>query len=103
MAAGPNAAAAASAFAREIAALVPIAVAATGSRYDRLDPVGAAALAAEGLSPVDGLALLDFARAIKSADEIKAMCDAIRACEEGLRRMQAAHRPESPSRRCGPF
>jgi Xaa-Pro aminopeptidase len=43
--------------------------------------------------PVDGLALLDFARAIKSADEIKAMCDAIRGCEEGLRRMQAAHRP----------
>ena len=35
--------------------------------------------------PVDGLELLDFARAIKSADEIKAMCDAIRACEEGLR------------------
>ena len=43
--------------------------------------------------PLDGLELLDFARAIKSADEIKAMCDAIRACEEGMRRMQAAHRP----------
>ena len=94
MAAGPNALAAASAFAREIAALVHERCGG-GNRiaFDRLDPAGAAALAAEGLAPVDGLALLDFARAIKSADEIKAMCDAIRACEEGLRRMQAAHRP----------
>ena len=93
MAAGPNAAAAASAFAREIAALVRERGGGGRIAFDRLDPAGAAALAAEGLVPVDGLALLDFARAIKSADEIKAMSDAIRACEEGLRRMQAAHRP----------
>jgi Xaa-Pro aminopeptidase len=66
---------------------------ATRIAFDRLDLAGAAALAAEGLIAVDGLALLDFARAIKSADEIKAMCDAIRGCEEGLRRMRAAHRP----------
>jgi Xaa-Pro aminopeptidase len=94
MAAGPNAPAAASAFAREIAALVHERCGG-GNRiaYDRLDPAGAAALASEGLVAVDGLALLDFARAIKSVDEIKAMCDAIRACEEGMRRMQAAHRP----------
>jgi Xaa-Pro dipeptidase len=93
MAAGPNASAAAGAFAGEIAALVRERGGGGRVAFDRLDPVGAAALAAEGLVPVDGLALLDFARAIKSADEIKAMCDAIRACEEGLRRMQAAHRP----------
>ena len=93
MAAGPNAAVAATAFAREIAALVRERGGGDRIAYDRLDPVGAAALAAEGLSPVDGLALLDFARAIKSVDEIKAMCDAIRTCEEGLSRMQAAHRP----------
>ena len=95
MAAGTNASAAATSFAREIAALVRERSGRTSGRiaFDRLDPAGAAALAAEGLEPVDGLELLDFARAIKSADEIKAMCDAIRTCEEGMRRMQAAHRP----------
>ena len=95
MAAGANASEAAKSFAREIAALVRDR-SGGGSRrvaFDRLDLAGAAALTAEGLQPVDGLELLDFARAIKSADEIKAMCDAIRACEEGMRRMQAAHRP----------
>ena len=95
MAAGPRSAEAARAFAREIAALVRERSGAGASRvaFDRLDLSGAAALAADGLTPVDGLALLDFARAVKSADEIKAMCDAIRGCEEGLRRMKAAHRP----------
>ena len=95
MAAGPRADDAAKAFAQEIAGLVRERSGAHASRvaFDRLDPTGAAALAGEGLIPVDGLGLLDFARAIKSVDEIKAMCDAIRACEEGLRRMQAAHRP----------
>jgi Xaa-Pro aminopeptidase len=95
MAAGPRADEAARAFAQEIAALVRERLGPTAKRiaFDRLDMAGAAALAAEGLTPVDGLALLDFARAIKSADEIKAMCEAVRACEVGLSRMQAAHRP----------
>jgi len=95
MAAGPRAEESASAFASEIAALVRERVGPAAKRvaFDRLDSTGAAALAAEGLIPVDGLSLLDFARAIKSADEIKAMCDAIRACEKGLSRMQASHRP----------
>ena len=94
MSAGPNTPSVARAFAREIAALVHERCGG-GNRiaYDRIDSAGAAALAAEGLVALDGLALLDFARAIKSADEIKAMCDAIRTCEEGMRRMQAAHRP----------
>jgi Xaa-Pro dipeptidase len=94
MAAGPNAGDAARRFAAEIADLAR--AHGGGERriaFDRLDPMGAAALIAEGLAPVDGLALMDFARAIKSPDEIKAMCDAISACEEGLQRMQAAHRP----------
>lgn len=94
MAAGPNAADAARAWAREIADLVR--AQGGGNRrlaYDRIDPAGAAALSAEGIEPVDGLALMDFARAIKSPDEILAMAEAIRACEEGMRRMQAAHRP----------
>jgi len=95
MAAGASASAAAKSFAREIAALVRERSGGGVTRvaFDRLDPAGAAALATEGLEAVDGLELLDFARAIKSVDEIKAMCDAIRACEEGMRRMQAAHRP----------
>jgi Xaa-Pro aminopeptidase len=94
MAAGPNAGDAAKAWAREIADLVRAHGAANRRlAFDRLDPMGAAALAAEGIAPVDGLELLDFARAIKSADEVLAMREAIRACEEGMRRMQAAHRP----------
>jgi Xaa-Pro aminopeptidase len=47
----------------------------------------------EGMVPVDGLGLMDFARSIKSRDEIVWIVDAVEACEEGLRRMQAAHRP----------
>ena len=95
MAAGPRGDESARSFAGEIAALVRERMGATPNRiaFDRLDMAGAAALAAEGMIPVDGLALLDFARAIKCADEIKAMCEAIRACEDGLSRMQAAHRP----------
>ena len=94
MAAGANAAGAARSWAREIADLArEHGGEARRIAFDRLDPIGAQALQAEGIMPVDGLELIDFARAIKSADEIKAMCDAIRACEEGLRRMQAAHRP----------
>src|SRR4029077_19936582 len=59
MAAGPNAPAAAGAFARGLGALVHERCGG-GKRiaYDRLDPAGAAALAAEGLVAVDGLALL---------------------------------------------
>lgn len=94
MAAGPNAGDSVKRWAAEIAELAH--AHGGGERriaFDRLDPMGAAALAGEGFQPVDGLALMDFARAIKSGDEIKAMCDAIGACEEGLKRMQAAHRP----------
>jgi Xaa-Pro dipeptidase len=61
--------------------------------FDVLDLAGAAALQAQGLVPVEGAELMATARAIKSPDEIKAMREAIRACEEGLRRMQSAHRP----------
>jgi len=94
MAAGANAADTARRWAQEIAELVRHHGGANRRlAFDRLDPTGAAALSAEGIAPVDGLELMDFARAIKSPDEILAMADAIRACEEGLRRMQAAHRP----------
>ena len=94
MAAGARAAESARDWAREIADLVREHCGdARRVAFDRLDLVGARALEAEGIVAVDGLELIDFARAIKSADEIRAMCDAIRTCEEGMRRMQAAHRP----------
>jgi Xaa-Pro dipeptidase len=94
MAAGPEWRAAAARWAREIADLV-------GRRgggirriaFDQLDPAGAAALQGEGVAAVAGVELMARARAVKSQDEIAAMRDAIGACEEGLRRMQQAHRP----------
>lgn len=61
--------------------------------YDRLDPAGFVALKAHGMAAVYGLELMDFARMIKSLEEIACMQDAIAACEMGLHRMQAAHVP----------
>jgi len=94
MAAGPDWRAAATRWAQEIADLVHRH--GGGLRriaFDQLDPAGAAALHGEGIVPVEGAELMAKARAIKSPDEIAAMRDAIAACEEGLRRMQQAHRP----------
>jgi Xaa-Pro dipeptidase len=95
MAAGPSWRDSAARWAAEIAELVRR----SGGHhrrlaFDILDPAGAAALVAEGITPVEGLELMGLARAIKAPEEIKAICDAISACEEGLRRMQEAHRPE---------
>ncbi len=94
MAAGPRAAESVRRWAGEIAELAT--AHGGGARriaFDRLDPAGAAALQALGVEAVDGLELMDFARSIKSEDEIACMTDAIRACEVGLARMQAAHQP----------
>lgn len=94
MAAGANAGVVQRQWAQEIADLAR--THGGGSRaiaFDRLDPAGAGALQDLGHVPLDGLELMDFARLIKSDDEIRCMEDAIRTCEEGLRRMQAAHRP----------
>jgi Xaa-Pro aminopeptidase len=94
MAAGPDWREAARRWAAEIAELVRRQ--GHGQRrlaYDLLDPAGLAALEAEGVTAVPGLELMGLARAIKSGEEIKAIHDAIGACETGLRRMQQAHRP----------
>jgi Xaa-Pro aminopeptidase len=93
MAAGPNAGQAVQTWAAEIADLARGHGSGRRIAFDRLDPAGAQALAQQGFEAVDGLALMDFARAIKSADEIACMQDAIAACEVGLARMQAALRP----------
>lgn len=60
---------------------------------DRVDPPGLWALEHEGLSVHDGQQVMEIARAIKNDVEITAMKEAIAACEEGMRRMQAALAP----------
>ncbi len=61
--------------------------------YVRLDAEGFIALQAHGVAAASDLELMDFARMIKSSEEIACMQDAIAACEMGLHRMQAAHVP----------
>ena len=61
---------------------------------DRVDSIGTLSLMAEGLIIEDGMALAERARLIKSEDEIAAMRIAVAACEEGVRRMRSALRPD---------
>jgi Xaa-Pro dipeptidase len=60
---------------------------------DKINPAGIAALAAIGVAIGDGQEVMEEARAIKSADEIRAMRCAIAACEAGMAAMQGALRP----------
>jgi len=60
---------------------------------DRVNPVGAAALAAHGLELFDANPAVEHARAIKSADEIACMYAAISVCETGFSRMRDALEP----------
>jgi Xaa-Pro dipeptidase len=60
---------------------------------DKINPAGFAALAAMGVAIGDGQEVMEHARAIKSADEIRAMRGAIAACEAGMAAMQDALRP----------
>ncbi len=60
---------------------------------DRLIPIAVAALAAEGITVIDGQAPIYEARSIKSADEIAAMRIAMAACDDGFVRMRARTRP----------
>ena len=55
---------------------------------DRLDFEGANALQAMGYELHSGTRVTELARAIKSADEIAAMCLAISACEAGMAAMR---------------
>ena len=54
---------------------------------DRLDPPGAQALAARGITLTDGGEITEIARSIKSADEITLMRWTIRVCEAGMARI----------------
>ncbi|MHA6908906.1 M24 family metallopeptidase [Ralstonia pseudosolanacearum] len=60
---------------------------------DRLDPLGAAYLAKNGLTLLDGQAMMETARVIKSPGELVLMGESIRVCERGIDRMRRELRP----------
>jgi Xaa-Pro dipeptidase len=60
---------------------------------DHVNPEGVEALEALGISVHEGQAVMEVARAIKSADEIKAMRCALAACEAAMRVMHEHLRP----------
>ncbi|WP_449183096.1 M24 family metallopeptidase [Trinickia sp. YCB016] len=60
---------------------------------DRLDPVGAAYLSKHGLNLLDGQAVMEMARAVKSPGELVLMGESLRACEKGIERMHRELRP----------
>lgn len=57
---------------------------------DRLSIAAAHALSSHGITVLDGQGVMEHARKIKSADEIKAMKTAVNACEAAMRKMQDA-------------
>ncbi|QHG74953.1 M24 family metallopeptidase [Ensifer adhaerens] len=60
---------------------------------DRLDPPGLRALEELGVRVVDGQAPANYAKVIKTEDELVAIKEAIYVCEEGMRRMDMAREP----------
>lgn len=60
---------------------------------DKLDPLGLRALEALGIEVIDGQALTEQARCIKSPDEIELMRWALQVAERGLWRMRQASVP----------
>ncbi|SPB16656.1 peptidase M24 [Caballeronia novacaledonica] len=60
---------------------------------DRLDPIGTALLVKSGLTLLDGQAMMEDARAIKSAGELVLIGESLRACEKGIERMRRELRP----------
>ena len=60
---------------------------------DKADPAGAAALGAQGLALQDGQEVMELARAIKSADEIRAMRCTVATCEAAMGAMRQQLRP----------
>jgi Xaa-Pro aminopeptidase len=55
---------------------------------DKINPAGVVALGAEGISVHDGEEVMEHARTVKCADELKAMRRAVAACEASMRVME---------------
>ncbi|SAL57587.1 M24 family metallopeptidase [Caballeronia humi] len=92
--AGPEAAVKARQWAREIADLLgQHAPSERQIAVDRLDPEGLHALSEAGIRVVDGQAIMEVARTIKSDDEIVVMQAAIDVCERGIERMYDVLQP----------
>lgn len=73
-----------------------VALLGTGTRdlaVDRLDPVGARALADLGVRVHDGQRVANEARMIKTAEELTTMASAVAACEAGVHQMRSQMRP----------
>ena len=60
---------------------------------DKINPHGVEALAEHGISVFSGEEVMEHARKVKSADELKAMRRAIAACESAMAAMENALRP----------
>jgi Xaa-Pro aminopeptidase len=60
---------------------------------DRLDSIGTGVLAVHGFDLVNGQELLEYARAIKSAEELACVEGAMAVCETGMKRMRDALEP----------
>jgi Xaa-Pro aminopeptidase len=94
MMAGPEAERAALTFAAEIADLVRRHGGANRRlAVDRIDHVGFLALRREGVEVVDGNALIELTRVLKTPQELIALREAIAGCERAVGAMRAALRP----------
>ncbi len=60
---------------------------------DNINPTGVGALAELGISVHDGQEVMEHARTVKCADELKAMRRAIAACEASMRVMEGSLKP----------
>jgi Xaa-Pro aminopeptidase len=60
---------------------------------DHVNPEGVEALRVHGIEVREGQAVMEIARAIKGADEVRAMRCALAACEAAMRAMQQNLRP----------
>jgi Xaa-Pro aminopeptidase len=60
---------------------------------DRLDPIGTSYLLKSGLTLLDGQAMMEIARTVKSSGELVLMNESLRACEKGIERMRRELRP----------
>jgi Xaa-Pro dipeptidase len=92
--AGPRVDEFATDWAQEIVALLGPST--TGRRrlaVDRLDPAGLQALERHGIDVIDGQAVADRAKVIKTPEEVAAIHLAMTACDDGVARMRRALRP----------